>query len=640
MYHQLFKKLAAAALLAAAVTASAKKPVENLLSLSLGDLYAVCRGDARVDTPGRIDRAVELWVKAYQCDMVLWRVDTVHLDYFDMAKTGYIAKHREKMVEMRKKFDHHAAGREAAHRSGAKFLLNLSFNDGGFPAVVDGCKVPYYYQDKTLIEHPEYQEVDKRGVYHYGYRDLSNPDARKEMVDRIAKYVRDLKADGVYLNTRTHTGLYSMHPSYKPGPHHADRFGFGKNAVAEYKRRYGIDVMTDPRFDYTAPEFAPKSVEMENWRKLRGEYFLQFYREVREAIGKDKILLLPLPLGEYMGSSGGNIYVDHERIIREKLGDGLVLGIASGYVPVEKHRALGYLSSEARDANYNVPTFEQYAAKYGKLANEKGVKLYTVPFAPWNRALKQTIEKNPYWTGVSIDNLTSQSLGILDDNPALRPTKGVFSVEAIVSPADVNSLGQIVSKYNHRNPNVIQRGWALYLHKNKEKKLQPYFRVYYRYPDGKGREPGKDVTLVGDCIVPFDQWVHLGATFDMDKGKVTLFVNGKAVASKELEPGARMHQNTLTDMCIGDYAGYHQIPFAGLMESVRISSTPIAETDGIPEYTGKEPGTVFFVRFDGTTEPVKGIDGANFEFTFPPKFVPGRNGRKALFFETEENKLI
>ena len=178
-----------AALLACGSSLFADKLPENLLSLSLGDLYAVARGNGRVDTPERIEGAIALWSKLYNCNMVLWRVDTMHLDHFEMCKVGYIAKHRQKMIEMRKKFDHHAAGREASHKNGVKFLLNLSFNDGGWPQVVDGCKVMYAYQDKVLIAHPEYQEVDKRGVYHYGYLDLSNPDARKFMVERLAKYI-------------------------------------------------------------------------------------------------------------------------------------------------------------------------------------------------------------------------------------------------------------------------------------------------------------------------------------------------------------------------------------------------------------------------------------------------------------------
>ena len=179
---------------------------------------AVSRGDGRVDTKERISNAIALWSRAYSCDSVLWRVDTMHLDYFEMSKIGYLGRHVQKMIEMRKTFDHHAAGREASHENNLKFLLNLAFNDGGWPAEIEGCKVTFYYQDKTLIEHPEYQEVDKRGAYHYGYLDLSNPDARKFMVDRIAKYVKDLKADGVYLNSRTHTGLYSMDKGYKKGP--------------------------------------------------------------------------------------------------------------------------------------------------------------------------------------------------------------------------------------------------------------------------------------------------------------------------------------------------------------------------------------------------------------------------------------
>ena len=635
MYKK-FAKICAAALLAAS-SAFAAEPKHNLLSLSLGDLYAVARGDGRVDSPERIENAIGLWSKLYGCDMVLWRVDTVHLDYFDLCKVGYIAKHRKHLEEMVKKFNHHAAGREAAHKRGMKFLLNLSFNDGGWPQIVDGCKVMYAYQDKTLIAHPEYQEVDKRGVYHYGYLDLSNPAARKHMVERIAKYVKELKADGLYLNSRTHTGLYSMDKNYKNGPHHADRFGFGKNAVAEYKKRYGIDVLTDPRFDYTAKEFAPKSVEMENWRKLRGEYFLQFYREIKAAIGKDKILLHSLPLGQYMGSSGGNIYVDHEQIIKEKIGDGLVLGIASGYVPPAKQKSLGYLSSEARDANYNVPTFKQFTARYGELAKKHGVMLYNVQHYPYNKATKKSIADNPYHKCMTINDLTTQSLGIMADHPDFRPKKGVFSVEAIVNPADVFANGRIISKYDHRNPDSVQRGWELYLQKDKKtKEYHAYFRMYYRIP---GKNLGTDEHLISNVTVPKNQWSHIGGTFDMNKGTLTVYVNGKAAGTKQLPKGAYMHPNTLVDVCIGSYSGYHQVPFAGLIDSVRISHAPIAETGKIPVYTGKEAGTKFFVRFDNTAKAIVEPEGAELEFTFPPTFTNGFNGRKALWFESDENKL-
>ena len=278
------KTLAVTAALTAAVTAFAR---DNMLGLSLGDLYSTRTGDARCDTPERVENAVTQWSKMIGATALLWRVDTTHIDYYEMEPTGYIGWMKKTVEERRKKFDYDKCGRDVAHKLGMKFILNLSFNDGGWPRVIEGHKVFYCWQDKTLIAHPEYQEVDREGKYHYGYLDLSNPAARKYIIDRMIKYVNDLKADGLYLNSRSHSGLYSSHATskYKPGPHHADRFGFGKELVKEYKKRYGIDILTDPRFDYKSPKFAPKSVEVENWRKLRGEYFRRKipYNHLKEA---------------------------------------------------------------------------------------------------------------------------------------------------------------------------------------------------------------------------------------------------------------------------------------------------------------------------------------------------------------------
>ena len=90
----------------------------------------------------------------------------------------------------------------------------------------------------------------KRGVYHYSYLILSNPKFRKFMVERIVKYINELQMDGLNLNSRTHSELYCQVKNYKDGSHHADRFGFGKKLVQKSKRRYGIDIIDAPKFDY------------------------------------------------------------------------------------------------------------------------------------------------------------------------------------------------------------------------------------------------------------------------------------------------------------------------------------------------------------------------------------------------------
>ena len=639
--RKLIKSLSiAAAAFTFTLTATA---VENMLSLSLGDLYAIGRGDERVDSPERIESAIRQWKEMFDCKIVLWRIEDMHLDHFDTAKKGYIGKHIAKVRAMRQAFDNHKAGREAAHKNGMKFYLNLSFNDGGWPEIADGCKVYYCFQDKVLIAHPEYQEVDKKGVHHYGYLDLSNPEARKYIIARIAKYVKDLQADGLYLNSRSHSGVYSQDKRYKFGPHHADRFGFGKNLVAEYKKRYGIDIITDERFDYTSKNFAPNSVEVENWRKLRGEYFLTFYNEMKAAIG-DKTLILSLPLGDYMGTSGGNIYVDHARIIKERIGDALVLGASSGYVPVGMQRKLGYLTSEAHEANFNVPTFAQYCKKYGNLATANNIKFYTIQQFAYTQKIRDKIDRNPQHAGMMISHLSLQSLGIFADSPSLRPNQGVFSVETVTMPLKTKYFGQLLSKYNHRDTESMQRGWSLTVTPDKNKnQLYVDFRVQVRWPLAKIKNPEKyparDVNLRANVKVNYNQWCHIGGTVDMINNKMMVYVNGKLAGSVDLPKGAFMHANTETDFCIGAYSGYRTVTYAGLVDYVRISHTPIAETNSIPDYTGKEVGTKLLFYFNNTDKPQVPLADSQFEFTRPPKFKTGRNGRMALFFSDEENKL-
>ena len=39
---------------------------------------------------------------------------------------------------------------------------------------------------------------------------------------------------------------------------------------------------------------------VEAWRRLRGEYLVQFYRELRAAIPKDKSIYAGIPRGRYL----------------------------------------------------------------------------------------------------------------------------------------------------------------------------------------------------------------------------------------------------------------------------------------------------------------------------------------------------
>ena len=630
------KQLAAAvcaALLAAGCAGAAEKG--NLLSLSLGDMYARGRGAEKMDSPEAVELGISTWAKQYRIGIVVWRFNDEHTENFVMSDKGYVGWQAREYEAMRKRFDDNAAGLAVSHRLGLKFILNFTFNDGGWPQNPDGyAKVYYCFQDKNLIAHPEYQEVDKRGVYHYGYLDLSNPDARKVMVDRVASWCRRLGADGIYLNTRSHSGVYSMDRNYKPGPHHADRFGFGKNLVAEYKKRYGIDIMTDERFDYTSDKFAPDSVEVENWRKLRGEYFEIFYREVREALGRDKMLIIGLPLGNYMGSSGGNIFVDHERILKSGIADGIALGTCSGYVPKNLQRKLGYRSSEATEANYNVPTLDEYLAKYGQLAKANGVKLYGRYSSVYRKSTQEKIDADPCLEGIFIHQLSLQPLAILSDAPELRPEQGVFSAEAVVKPYKTSHAGQILSKYDHTIPGDAGRGWVLTCEYENYKSNQP-FRALFRvnlYGKIDGRVRHKDFEVWSNAVIPFEEWAHIGGTLDMDKREIRLYVNGKLDKTVPIPEECVLSQNKDVDFDVGCYSGSRTVVFSGLIDTVRISHAPIAETGAIPVYTGKEPATKVFYRFDGSMKPLVKPAASVFEQTGVEQYGEGFRGGKALEF--------
>ena len=99
---------------------------DNMLGLSLGDLYSTRSGDARVDTPERIERAVTEWSKMINSTALLWRVATTHIDHYEMEKTGYINWMNNFIQAQNKKFDSNKIGREVAHKLGMKFILNLS----------------------------------------------------------------------------------------------------------------------------------------------------------------------------------------------------------------------------------------------------------------------------------------------------------------------------------------------------------------------------------------------------------------------------------------------------------------------------------------------------------------------------------
>ena len=613
-------------LLAAVGSIYAADKVENLMSVSVGDLYSTGRGDERVDSPEAIKRALSTWSRNYECPIVLWRLtDYMFDDYVPNPRDKYIMWCWKKEQTMRETFDPTATAQKISKDLGLKFYLNISFNDHGWPEEIDGCKVHWYWQDKMTINNPEYQDKDKDGNYQYGYLDLANPKARKAMIDKIIYYMDKYQADGVYLNSRSHSNLYFKQKKYKPGLMHADRFGFSDALVAEYKKRYGINITDDPRFDYRHPEYAPKSVEVANWRRLRGEYYEIFYKEVKQALGS-RTLLLSLPAGNYMGSSGGNIYVDHDKIIREKMADGIVFGTASGFVPKGSQRKLGFCSSEASDDNYNVPTFAEYLDKYGEKNVAAGIKLWSRD-NDYDREEARLIARDPRWNGIMCTVLTLSAQPYILDHPSLRPAKGVLAIEGWFL---TKGEGRLVSKYSHSSKNA-GRGWEMYL--GREKKSNEhylYLRCNLRYPNGRQR----DSLLKSKNPVPMNKWNLLTGVYDAEKSEMRVYINGREEGLLKLEPHTALNSNLNVKMAIGSYGGANVSVIDGLIDSVRISSQAPDYSKGIVEYDGNEAGTILYCRFNNAMELLKAPADMKKDCIGELRFAPGRQGRQAVDFSS------
>ena len=119
----------------------------------------------------------------------------------------------------------------------------------------------------------------------------------------------------------------------------------------------------------------------------------------------------------------------------------------------------------------------------------------------------------------------------------------------------------------------------------------------------------------------------------MEKNELRIYVNGKLDNTIAIPENAVLTQNNTTDFAIGCYSGTRTVPFSGLIDMVRISHAPIAESASIPSYTGKEAATRVFYNFDGTVAPqVKPAD-YEIEFVGIAQFGQGVIGGRVLKYD-------
>ena len=204
----------------------------------------------------------------------------------------------------------------AAHARGLEIWMAYGLFDNGSGPDVGFGGFPYAAEDRLRVEHPDWAPLNRFGTWRQGGPiELAYPEARRAMVDYLARYTLDGGYDGIAF--LSYAENYSLR--------YEDEFGFNAPVVDEFRRRYGVDIRREP-FDRAA------------WARLRGEYVTAFLRELRAALhpaGKKIAVSVDgrdphLPcLWNVEGGvrTAGRIHLDLETWVREGLVDELNLYI-------------------------------------------------------------------------------------------------------------------------------------------------------------------------------------------------------------------------------------------------------------------------------------------------------------------------
>ena len=598
MKKKFFTILSAFALLPMAIIAA-----ENLINVSWGDNIMIGYGTSMLDTPEKIEKSLIAWRDDYDGKTILWRISSEYIDrFYERRGTSDFAKaYNVKVDSIKAKFDPAKLVRDETRKNGQNFLVYATFLDHGAPTTdLYAGNTPFPWQDKVTIANPGYQERDLAGKFHYGILDLANPDARKFMIERLVNFVKEYDSDGLYLCSRTHS----------VPAEHADQFGFGPEVVAEYKKRHGIDISNDPRFDYRSDKFAPNSPEVEAWRKLRGEYLVTFMRELRAAL-PGKIIYAGLPRGAYQGAPFGNMYIDSVKMVTDKLVDGVVLNVFPGRSLYPKntiqHRELGYLLSY--DDNFNIPSRDNAIAALAPLCAQNNVKLFYSGGAG----------TNPQITGIMMNAPNPRTEIAIADSPHF--TGKELTVDGwfwLAKDQGSSQAPRLVSKYSHNAPE--ERGWEISI--NPKGFLE--FRTNVKTASGKQNES----ILKSDLVFPRQRWVHVAAVFDAPGGEKRIYMDGKLTGTQNIPNDITLNPNTNIEVVLGCYAGTRIQEAQMLVDELRISD--LAENFvAVPKqpYSGKEPGTLALFHFDSDEKQADALgDGIKVQFRGVIQNTPGRFG--------------
>jgi hypothetical protein len=340
----------------------------NVVSVSWGDHLAFGEGDGRLDAPEKVARRMQAWKAELDADAMHWRVNRVRIPGRFQAARGY--RHASQSSAQALRWDEHALVPAIAHEAGLDAWLYVTLFDDGWPLAPPAVRAVSHHnamhgmhvawQSELTRSHPEWVAVDRSGRRRqWGVVSLAYPEARRAFVERWRGLLAGTRFDGLFVCLRSQS---------RP-PDDADAFGFNEPARAEFRARYGVDVL-DGGGDRQA------------WRDLLGDYLTTFLVELRGALAGDgRRLGVGVARGDVLGPPLGNTTLRWREWVARRLVDQLVVDQNSSQCPSmwhqlwPMHRGSGYLQNYL-DGSGLPPLVEHLRGAYGPAVCGSGTALY------------------------------------------------------------------------------------------------------------------------------------------------------------------------------------------------------------------------------------------------------------------------
>jgi hypothetical protein len=356
----------------AASRLGAETPPARYVIPSWGDLTLVYGPgtDPAMDTAGAMERSFVHW-QGRGFTGVFLRTDLSQCPPGSIIRNPTATQSNPELAvawrlidDIMERSDPHAAARAAAEKTGFEYWMwHPYLYSEGAPVDVgvegQGRMVPWSYVRKYHAEHPEVITVDRKGNRQWMVPEYAYPGARADKVAEFVHMARTYRPTGILASLRSEAS------QLLPPPDHGDQYGFSPIIVDEMKRRHGVDILADPRFDYTSPTFDPADPMLQKWRSLRGSYLTQLVREIRARLREvdPKIQLAMTLSGDHVGPVLGNWTMEWRTWVDEGLVDMLVMPVFFEATPDPDSAKKGYLTNLlASQGGVSAATVKAYVA--------------------------------------------------------------------------------------------------------------------------------------------------------------------------------------------------------------------------------------------------------------------------------------